>query len=30
MREWMIRLPYTRPPLSLNDRMHWATKAGVR
>lgn len=27
MRSWTIRLPYTRPPLSLNDRMHWATKA---
>lgn len=26
-RTWDIRLPYTRPPLSLNDRMHWATKA---
>lgn len=22
-----IRLPYTRPPLSLNDRGHWAKKA---
>lgn len=27
MRTWTIRLPYTNPPLSLNDRMHWATKA---
>ena len=26
-RSWTIRLPYTRPPLSLNDRSHWATKA---
>jgi crossover junction endodeoxyribonuclease RusA len=24
---WTIRLPYTRPPISLNSRMHWATKA---
>lgn len=22
-----IDLPFSRPPLSLNDRMHWATKA---
>ncbi len=22
-----IDLPYTKPPLSLNDRLHWATKA---
>ena len=26
---WTIRLPYTTPPLSLNSRMHWATKARV-
>lgn len=25
---WTIRLPYARPPITLNDRMHWATKAG--
>lgn len=25
-REWRIDLPFTRP-LSLNDRMHWRTKA---
>jgi crossover junction endodeoxyribonuclease RusA len=24
---WTIRLPYATPPLSLNSRMHWATKA---
>lgn len=24
---WTIRLPYTRPPLSLNGREHWAVKA---
>lgn len=23
---WEIDLPYKRPPLSLNDRMHWAQK----
>lgn len=27
MREWTIRLPWTRPPLSLNDRAHWTAKA---
>lgn len=26
-RTWMIRLPYTRPPLSLNGREHWRTRA---
>lgn len=26
-RSWTIRLPYSRPPLSLNGRYHWATKA---
>lgn len=26
-RTWTIRLPYARPPLSLNDRMHWAAKS---
>ena len=24
---WHLPLPYTRPPLSLNDRHHWASKA---
>lgn len=24
LRSWRIPLPYERPPLSLNDRMHWA------
>lgn len=27
---WTIRLPYDRPPLSLNDRMHWAKAAGLK
>ena len=28
---WTIRLPYTAPPLTLNGRQHWASKArGVR
>lgn len=28
---WTIRLPYSTPPLTLNGRQHWATKAsGVR
>lgn len=26
---WELDLPYTRPPLSLNDRMHWAVKARI-
>lgn len=26
-RVWHLPLPYTTPPLSLNDRMHWAQKA---
>lgn len=25
--EWRLRLPYERPPLSLNQRLHWAAKA---
>lgn len=25
----IIPLPYTKPPLSLNDRMHWRKKAGI-
>lgn len=24
---WHLTLPYTKPPLSLNDRSHWAAKA---
>lgn len=24
---WEIRLPWTTPPISLNDRGHWRTKA---
>lgn len=24
-----IRLPYTKPPLSLNDRMHWRKRAQI-
>ncbi len=28
-RQWAIRLPYTRPPLTLNDRLHWAAKARI-
>ena len=26
---WTIRLPYTTPPLTLNGRLHWATKARI-
>lgn len=26
---WTIRLPYTTPPLAMNDRMHWAKKAAI-
>ena len=26
MTEWTVDLPYQRPPLSLNDRMHWALR----
>ena len=26
-REWTVRLPWTKPPLSLNDRSHWRKKA---
>lgn len=26
---WLIDLPYTRPPLSGNQRMHWAPKAKI-
>jgi len=28
-REWRILLPYPRPPLSLNQRLHWAAKAKI-
>lgn len=24
---WTIRLPYSRPPITLNSRMHWATRS---
>lgn len=27
MNEWTIELPYSKPPLTLNQRMHWAPKA---
>ena len=26
-RTWVVRLPWTKPPLSLNDRSHWRKKA---
>lgn len=26
-REWLIDLPYLRPPLSANQRVHWAVRA---
>ena len=26
---WTIRLPYARPPISLNSRMHWAPKGKI-
>ena len=26
-REWTLHLPWKSPPLSLNQRMHWAVKA---
>ena len=29
MNEWTIRLPWTKPPLSLNDRSHWRAKAAA-
>ena len=30
MRTWTLRVGYyTKPPLSLNDRMHWRKKAGI-
>lgn len=24
---WVLRLPYTKPPLSMNERTHWRNKA---
>lgn len=27
--EWVIPLPFSKPPLSLNQRMHWARKAKI-
>ena len=27
MTQWDIKLPWKRPPLSLNDREHWAPRA---
>ena len=29
MTTWTLRLPYTTPPLTLNDRHHWRTKARI-
>ena len=26
LREWTMSLPWPRPPLSLNDRMHWQVR----
>jgi crossover junction endodeoxyribonuclease RusA len=26
---WTLTLPWTRPPLSLNDQMHWAKKGRI-
>ncbi|MGB8386139.1 MAG: hypothetical protein WCG47_33720 [Dermatophilaceae bacterium] len=26
MREWTMSLPWPRPPLSLNDRLHWQAR----
>jgi len=28
-RTWRIELPYVKPPLSLNDRMHWRKKSSI-
>lgn len=28
-RDWIIQLPYAKPPLSMNDRMHWRAKAKI-
>lgn len=27
MSTWHLSLPYTRPPLTLNDRLHWAPRS---
>lgn len=27
MKQWDLKLPWTKPPLSLNDREHWAPRA---
>lgn len=27
MTKWLVRLPYRVPPLTLNQRQHWAAKA---
>lgn len=29
MQTWRIELPYERPPLSLNQRLHWRAKANL-
>ncbi len=29
MREWVIELPWSTPPLSLNSRMHWRERAAI-
>lgn len=29
MAEWRIALPFVKPPLTLNQRMHWSEKARV-
>lgn len=28
-REWVIPLPYTKPPLTQNSRMHWRARAAI-
>jgi len=28
-REWVVRLPWDKPPLSMNDRSHWRVKANA-
>ena len=30
VREWRLDLPYPRPPLNLNQRMHWAPKLQIQ
>lgn len=27
MKQWAVQLPFRKPPLSANQRMHWAVKA---